>query len=334
MRPWGVFGPLALTAAALRRRAAGKSPLDWWTAEALEQATAWPVALHHVARFAGDDPVLDVGCSVGGDLAALAAVAPAVGLDLDLARLLLARANTGSPVVQGDALDLDPRGLVFCDPARRSGGRRGFDPASWSPPLSTVLGWSCRGLGVKVAPGIEHDALPDDVEVELVSLDGDVKEALLWRGSLRSGAHRSATLLPSGDTLVGHDAPVPSVAAPGAFLLEPDGAVIRAHLVAEVCALVDGWLLDSTIAYVSAAAPVPTPFGRWYAVDEVIPFSLKGVQQAVRARDVGTLVVKKRGTAVEPEQLRRRLKLTGSTELTVVLTRSAGSQVALLCHPL
>jgi len=41
-------------------------------------------------------------------------------------------------------------------------------------------------------------------------------------------------------------------------------------------------------------------------------------------------VVKKRGTAVEPEVLRRQLKLTGSREVTVVLTRAAGRQIALV----
>jgi hypothetical protein len=44
-------------------------------------------------------------------------------------------------------------------------------------------------------------------------------------------------------------------------------------------------------------------------------------------------VVKKRGTAVEPDTLRRQLKLAGSTEVTVVLTRSAGRQVAMIVRP-
>jgi hypothetical protein len=43
--------------------------------------------------------------------------------------------------------------------------------------------------------------------------------------------------------------------------------------------------------------------------------------------------VKKRGTAVEPDTLRRQLKLTGSREVTVVLTRSAGRQIALIVAP-
>lgn len=341
MRPFGELGRLALEQAALRRRAQAKHPDGdrlWWTAEALEQSTARPVAVHHAARFASVSSVLDLGCSVGGDLLALSRVTSAVGVDLDHARLLFARENTGCPVVRADVSTLDPRGAVFADPARRFGGRRGFDPSSWSPPLSQVLSWPCSALGVKVAPGIDYSLLPDDVEVEVVSLAGDVKEAMLWRGSVHSGVRRSATLLPSGDRLVasapgGPGAGAPSVQPPGAFLLEPDGAVIRAHLVAELASLVEGWLLDASIAYISAAAPVPTAFGRWYEVLEVLPFSLKGVRERLRSYDTGTIVIKKRGTAVEPEAFRKQLKLKGSQEMTVILTRAQGRQIALIAQP-
>ena len=330
MRPFGEAGRLALEQAALRRRAVAKHPDGdrlWWTAEALEQSTPRAVALHHAARYAQAPRVWDLGCSVGGDLLCLPG---GVGVDRDLARCLLARANTGAPVACADVTTLTPRGYVFADPARRSGGRRGFDPGAWSPSLDLVLSWPVEGLGVKVAPGIDHDALPADVEVELVSLDGDVKEAMLWRHGLVSGARRRATLLPSGATLVSAGAVAP-VGAVGRYLFEPDGAVIRAHLVAEVCALVDGRLVDPSIAYVTADAHVPSPFGRWYEVLDVLPFSLKRLRE--RLRGVGAVTIKKRGTAVEPEQLRRQLKLSGSGEATVVLTRVAGAQTALLVEP-
>jgi hypothetical protein len=66
---------------------------------------------------------------------------------------------------------------------------------------------------------------------------------------------------------------------------------------------------------------------------ETLPFGLKPLRDRLRTYDAGPLVVKKRGTAVEPEVLRRQLKLTGSTEVTVVLTRTAGRQTALIVRP-
>ena len=334
------LGPLALEQAVLKERARSKHPDGarlWWTAEALEQASSYDVAAHRAIRYAGASRVLDLGCSVGGDLLALAEVAPAIGVDLDETRLLLAQQNARElgrhvQLVRADVTRLEPTGAVFADPARRAGGRRVFDPRSYTPPLDQVLSWLPRltSLGVKVAPGIDYDLLPPKVEVELVSLRGDVKEAVLWGGSARRGSRRAATLLPSGAVLTDEPAPQPNVRPPGGYLLEPDGAVVRAHLVAQVAARVGGWLLDDTIAYVAADQPVPTPFGKWYRVLETLPFGLKPLRERLRTYDAGMLVVKKRGTAVQPDTLRRQLKLTGSREMTVVLTRSAGRQICLI----
>ena len=338
------LGPLALEQAVLKERARRKHPLGdrlWWTAEALEQASSYDVATHRAQRFAGSDRVLDLCCSVGGDLLPLAAVAPVVGVDLDETRLLFAQANAAVvgvdvSLVRADVTRLQPVGAVFADPARRSDGRRRFDPRAYTPSLDHVLGWlpHVEALGVKVAPGIDYDVLPSEIEIEIVSLRGEVKEAVLWAGAARRGARRAATLLPAGDVLTDRSVDRPVVKPPGGFLLEPDGAVVRAHLVAQLAADVGGWLVDDTIAYIAADAVVPTPFGSWYVVREVMPFGLKHLRTRLRTYDAGPLVVKKRGTAVEPEQLRKQLKLTGTREVTVVLTRAAGKQIAMVVEPL
>lgn len=335
------LGPLALEQAVLKLRAVAKHPRGaqlWWTADALEQSTSAPVAAWRAQRY--PNPTLDLCCSVGGDLLALPV--GSIGVDLDETRLLLARANTEAlkrevALVRADVtrLRLPERADVFVDPARRVGGRRVFDPRSYAPPLDVVLSWRSRvrRLGVKAAPGVDYEALPADVEVEVVSLHGDVKEAVLWAAGARTGVRRTATLLPAGDVLRESAVDPPAVTPPGRWLLEPDGAVVRAHLVQHLAALVDGRLLDPTIAYLTADRPEPTPFGRWFEVLEALPFSLKGLRERLRAHDAGPLVVKKRGTAVEPELLRRRLKLTGTREVTVVLTRVQGRQTAMIVRP-
>ena len=119
----------------------------------------------------------------------------------------------------------------------------------------------------------------------------------------------------------------------GGFVYDPDGAVVRAHLVAEFAASVGGRIADPTIAYVYADAPTVTPFGRCYAVDEVMAFSLKRLRAALREREVGRLEIKKRGSALRPEQLRRDLRPAGGNAATIVLTRVAGAPTVLLCRP-
>jgi hypothetical protein len=335
------LGPLALKQALLRRRALAKHPRGnqmWWTTPALEQASSYDVAAWRARRF--DGPVLDLCCSVGGDLLALPD--GSTGVDLDEARLLFARANAevlGRPVrlIRADVteLRLPASGDVFVDPARRAGGRRVFDPRAYAPSLEQVLSWrgAVRSLGVKTAPGIDYDQLPADLEVQIVSLRGEVKEAVLWAGAARAEHARSAVLLPTGDVLVDEPVVAPVVRPPGPWLLEPDGAVVRAHLVAQVAARVGGWLVDATIAYVCAETRVPTPYGKWFEVLEVLPFGLKPLRERLKAYDAGALVVKKRGTAVEPDVLRKQLKLRGTREVTVVLTRAAGRQVAMIVRP-
>jgi hypothetical protein len=63
---------------------------------------------------------------------------------------------------------------------------------------------------------------------------------------------------------------------------------------------------------------------------DTLPFGLKRLRAYLRERDVGSLTIKKRGTAVVPEQLRRQLDLRGSQPATIVLTRVAGQQQVLL----
>ncbi len=117
------------------------------------------------------------------------------------------------------------------------------------------------------------------------------------------------------------------------FLYDPDGAVVRAHLVAEFASSLGGTLADPDIAYVYADSAVATPYARCLEVLETLPFSLKRLRSLLRDRDVGAVEVLKRGSALDVERLRRDLRLSGSGSASVVLTRVAGAPTALVCRP-
>ena len=162
-----------------------------------------------------------------------------------------------------------------------------------------------------------------------------MKEAVLWFGTGAAASHR-ATLLPGGATLwspLDTMLPDPGVRPVGRYLYEPDGAVIRAHLVAEVAARVDGGLIDETIAYVTSDARHDTPYATAYEITDQLPFGVKKLKALLREREVGILTVKKRGSAVEPEELRRKVKPQGKNAATVFLTRVAGAPTMLIGHP-
>jgi predicted RNA methylase len=350
----------ATTQVQLRSRAVAKfgdlAPLMFFTPDALEQATRFRVAEHRAARLAAARPssVIDLGCGIGGDLLAFArAGLTAAGVDLDPVRVALAQANLdalGLPgavqVADATTLDVSGFGAVFADPARRGARGRVFDAEGWTPPWPFVLDLLRGTAVVKVAPGIPHDMLPDDVEAEWVSEGGEVKEAALWSPRLAT-ARRRATVIPStgpghaagglatlteeDDPYAGQPRPVRQV---GAFLYEPDGAVIRAGLVTAVAAGVGGGLVDEHIAYVTSDEAFHSPFARSYRVLEELPYREKQLRAALRERGIGRLAIKKRGVDVVPELLRKRLALAGDREGTIVLTRVAGAGTALLVEPL
>jgi hypothetical protein len=220
------------------------------------------------------------------------------------------------------------------DPSRRRNGRRLLSPDDYLPPLSLPHLFSVtRHVGIKVAPGIPYDQIPPDCEAEFISESGACKEAVLWAGDLRADVARRATLLPSGQTLVAHDTPPAPVAPPGAYIYEPDRAVIRAHLVDLVAEAIDGWKLDPQVAYLSSDRPGETPFARRFSVTEVFPFGLKRLQSYLSAEGIGRLEIKKRRFPIEPDDLRRRLKLTGDRAATIVLTRICEQPTVLVCQP-
>ena len=341
----------ALTQVDLRRRAETKLGASaakmYFTPDGLEQATRLPVARHRAGRLTafGTETLIDLGCGIGGDLVAAAeAGITCAGVDLDPLRVAVARANLAALGLPGavsvaDATTLDTAGfdVAFADPARRTGAGRTFRVEDWTPSWSFVETLLRRDSCVKVAPGIPHSLVPSGVEAEWVSDHGDVKEAALWSGRLATTVRR-ATVIGDGGlaTITDEDDPGPAatgVRDVGAFLYEPDGAVIRAGLVTAVAAGVDGALVDEHIAYVTSDSSFHTPFARGYRVLEELPYREKQLRAALRERGVGRLTIKKRGVDVVPEQLRKRLDLDGDAEATLVMTRVAGRGTALLVQP-
>ncbi|MEV7381836.1 class I SAM-dependent methyltransferase [Streptomyces lydicus] len=342
----------ALGQARLRQRAAAKFGADaqrmYFTANGVEQSTRATVAAHRADRLAalGVRSVADLCCGIGGDALALARAGIRVlAVDRDPLACAAARANAAAlglteliEVRAADVTEVDTAGwdAVFVDPARRSKVRGGriFAPEAYSPPLSWAVeaARTAPFAALKIAPGVPHEMLPEDAEAEWISDRGEVKEAVLWFGTA-PGARR-ATLLPAGDSLLGAGLPDPEAGPVGRYLYEPDGAVIRAHLVAEAAAALDGRLIDPTIAYVTADTLRPTPYATAYEITDVLPFNVKRLKALLRKRGVGTAVIKKRGSAVEPEELRKKLKLGGGgNSVTIFLTRVAGAPTMLLGQP-
>ncbi|MEU4424990.1 methyltransferase domain-containing protein [Actinoplanes sp. NPDC024001] len=352
MRARGIGAELAaaaLTQASLRGRAAMKFGPDaarmFFTRAGLEQATRAVVADRRARRLAaaGVRTLADLGCGLGSD--ALAAARHGIrvhAVDADPATAAMAAANAEAAgladlitvdCADATTVEVERHDAVFADPARRQAGRgRVFDPKAYSPPWDFVIGLAGRvpRTVLKLAPGIDHGLLPAGAEGEWVSVGGDLVEAAFWCGPLASAPRRATLLGTDAVELTGSGTDTAPVGPIGAWLYDPDPAVVRSHLVAEFAATIGGRLADPSIAYVYTDEPVDTPYARRLGVTDVLPFSLKRLRALLRERGVGRLEIRKRGSALVPDQLRKDLKLSGPHAAGLVLTRVDGAPLALL----
>ncbi|MFI6211095.1 class I SAM-dependent methyltransferase [Nocardia brasiliensis] len=341
-REHGTWAAALVETVRLRRKAVVKlAAAGTWlfTDDALQQATPTLVARHRAVRLAGR-AVHDVTCSIGAELAELARVCPAVlGSDLDEVRLAMAAHNLAESLnvllAKADALVPVSRDtVVVADPARRADGKRTHDPAKLQPPLPDLLAaYPGRDLVVKCAPGLDFDRLDWSGEIEVASLDGAVREACLWsRGLTDPAVRRRATVLSSAGTsftLTDADPDDIPEQAPGAWLIDPDGAVVRAGLVRHYAAKHGLWQLDPRIAYLTGDT-VP-PGTRGFRIVDRLDYREKTLRAALRGHDCGPLEILVRAVDVDPDKLRRTLKPQGSQPFTLVITRIGRTPTAFLC---
>ena len=343
-----------LTQAKLRKKAVGKfgefASRMLFTEAGLEQATRLSVAARHAGRFraAGLNRIADLGCGIGGDALALAALELEVtAVEADEVTAAIAAFNLApfpsATVEHGRAEDVSLRAIdgVFLDPARRTAGHtdtdRLTDPDDYTPSLGFAYELATgRSVGLKLGPGFDRDLIPSTAEAQWVSADGQVVELGLWFGALARSGIRRAALVVRGDEANELTAEADSEDAEtgelGEYLYEPDGAVIRARLIGDLARRLDGRMLGDGIAYITADEPIPTPFAAGFRILETLPFAEKDLKKALRARGIGTLEIKKRGVDVDPAALRTRLKLSGDRPATLILTRVAGRHTALLAE--
>ncbi|WP_063039837.1 THUMP-like domain-containing protein [Nocardia grenadensis] len=248
----------------------------------------------------------------------------------------LPRATPNTVLVRADALVPCTSGtVVVADPGRRADGKRTHDPAALQPPLPDLLSvYAGRDLVVKCAPGLDFDTLGWDGEIEVVSLDGGVREACLWSAGLReAGVGRRATVLTSAGavtTLTDADPSEIPEREPGEWIVDPDGAVVRAGLVRHYAARHGLWQLDPRIAYLTGDR-LPAGVRGFRILDRCV-LREKVLRAALRRRDCGPLEILVRGVDIDPDVLRRRLKPTGTRPYTLVITRIGTGAAVFLCE--
>jgi THUMP domain-like/RNA cap guanine-N2 methyltransferase len=346
----------ALTLVELRRRGASKfsrAAEMWFDRVGLEQSTSEAVTRHKAQRFPQGARVWDFCCGIGGDAVQLAARGDVIAVDRDRSACLCTQWNAEVygvadrlRVLCADVTTLADRdGLLHIDPDRRPGraagagpsdsGRRTLKLEEADPGLDTVarLAAEFRGGAIKCSPASNFGGKFPEAEVELVSLDGECKEATIWFGELAQPGTWRATALPSGETLSGDPL---SVAAPigplGRYLINPDPALVRSGLI-DLYAVRHGLSrLDDAEEYLTGDAIPESHLSHAFEVVAEIANNEREIRDYFRGAAVGALEIMCRRIPIDIEALRRRLSLAGRQPAVLIFARIEGRARAVVCR--
>jgi hypothetical protein len=341
----------ALELARLRHKAREKfgdhAARLFFTREALEQSSDPLVRQYRVQAIPPQAHTIDLCCSIGSDSLAFAQQgAQVLGLDRDPLRIRIAQLNAKALGLAAtfrvyDAYEGQPQACdwLFFDPARRhADGQRIFDVEAYEPPLSLVQTWQARqGRIIKLSPGVDVAQVATyGGRLEFVSVQGDLKEALLWQTADQDTTSRAVLLTTEAQHHFQRNTPTPAepvLASPRGYVCEPDPSILRAGLVSDLAAVLGCQMLDRTIAYLTSDHALNSPWVRTWQVLDWLPFNMKRVREYLRERNVGQVTIKKRGFPMTPEEILPQLKLRGDEARTLIFTRADTQRIVIVCAP-
>jgi hypothetical protein len=334
---------------AAARRKFGPDAPRWYTPTALQQASSAAIAAHRAGRLAPLGPVLEFCAGLGGDTLALARAGlevTAYESDTLLAAMLrrnLAEAGLDAGVeihaAQARSAALDGFAALYADPSRRSEHRRGTSLDDLTPSIDFLRDAINRvpAAALKLSPATPLPALRDvfpAAEIEFVSVAGELREAVIWAGTLNTAASPTlrATILSANPAtaplaqLIGEPGPYLPVEPVGPYIAEPDPALIRSGLFnafAESTGIAHARLAQQ-IAFLTSATIPATPFARYFRVIDSLPFSERAIAARLRQLDCGEITVRCRGFPEPGHVVAARLqtKLGGDVPHRLFIYRS------------
>ncbi len=314
----------------------------------VEQSTGTHIARYKARRFhdSGIRRISDLCCGIGGDSMQFAAIMETTAIDMDPVKAWMTGENAHCRTVCADVMDLSIESdAIHIDPARRDpgSGQRTHEPARWSPDEVAIrsLLEKYPNASVKMGPGIDTRNFSLESagsELEFISMNGQLKQAVLWTGKLARGSRR-ATLCSNEDILTLHSdmpepAPVKEPCWVDSWLHVPDPSVERARLLGLLCR---EWHLAEPCEGLGllvgddmASSPWLTP----YQVVDQVPWRIDRIKDWLRHHDAGQVEIRTRGKAVDDvDRLRSEFSGDGNRPWTVFGLRLGHSKVAVMTHP-
>ena len=337
---------------ACRKKAAAKLPSLsrfplLYTRLALEQASGERAAEWKASLMTGRRAI-DLTGGLGIDTLFLARrFDEVVSCERDEALARLAEANrrvmgvTNVETRVGDSEEMlagfadDSFDWILVDPARREHGGRSAGLAASSPDVARLHDLMLRKAArvcIKASPALEISGLeaqlPTLTEVIAISVYGECKEVLLLLDRRHEAGRKPkvrAVCLGREDFEIASsadDPPARHVAdTPGAWLYEPDAAIIKARLTGELARQLHLEFLNRTVDYlVSDRLVEPFP-GRSFRIEAYRPFRPKSFRKELTELGIANAAVQRRDFPLSVEELRKRYKIGESSERFLFFTK-------------
>jgi hypothetical protein len=306
-------------------------------------------------------PIADMCCGIGGDLLAFSQHSSVIGVDRDPVAAHFTVENASQFHAAGsiriaigrvEDFELNAVGAWHIDPDRRAAGRRTTSLNTCEPSLDTIetLLSQMPHAAVKLAPATKVPPdWADRCELEWISRDGECRQLVTWHGELaRTPGLRRATILitsaasqavpgasVSPRTIAGRpDQPVAVSNYLGDFIFDTDPAIRAAHLQGAVAAELNLSAIGPGPSYLTGHSPIADAALSCFKIEDVLALRVRAIAQYLRESGIGRLEIKKRGVDVEPEMLRRDLKLRGDNAATLLITPVAGRPAAIVAQRL
>ena len=323
-----------------RQKAIGRLPEAqrlWLTRTGLEQSTAPEIARHKARRFVSADRVVDLCCGIGVDASALAEVTQVEAIDASDAMSLRARWNAEAwgtaDRLQTRTADVSLQSwsglIVHADPDRRDGRDR---PSKRLEQYQPDLVWMQRlattatGGAIKISPASNFQQKFPGCEIELISLGGECREATVWFGALAGPHSFRATNLTTGETLSEDPLSAWTNVTPqaGAFLMDPDPAIVRSGLIDVMAERFGMQRLDAEEEYLTADSLPGTGFVSSFQVEALLSGNLKELRRYFRERPAREYEIKCRRIATDANAVRRQLPVGDGPPKVILFCRVSG----------
>ncbi|MFO0884675.1 MAG: class I SAM-dependent methyltransferase [Pirellulales bacterium] len=358
----------------LRKRAASKYALAsqlLFTRRSLEQSTDDRIAAWKARHFFPTGVVADLCCGAGGDLALLALRGDACGVDLDPLLCKFAEHNTsvyadaarqrnltpGKVTIlqqNAEAFPLSPENFVgwHIDPDRRVTGARTTNMEYQEPSreaLEVLLKKHPSAL-FKLAPATEPPTeWFSQCERIHIASRGECRQLLLAFGDLakHKGLRKAVVITRDNDPFsasvnavtltedaTAEQSPLSLAESVSEFLYEPSAAVLAAQLSRSLCHSLGLTALAERVAYFTSSELLTSELVTGFRVRDVLPLDRKKLKAYLRERGIADLEIKKRGCDVEPEKLRKELKVAGDQRAVLLIASFAGRVQAIIADRL